>query len=95
MQIDGIRVILIGDMHELPMLDWSVKKFDVDVRDWSSSLTADTKIDSFINVYNFSKSAWEPLIEPWSLGFHMSKQLHPEVLSMELYSHKNMELVKS
>ncbi|KAJ9613902.1 Vacuolar protein sorting-associated protein 13 [Cladophialophora chaetospira] len=91
-QIDGIRVILIGDMHELPMLDWSVKKFDVDVRDWSASLTADTKIDTFINVYNFSKSAWEPLIEPWSLGFHMSKQLQPEVLSMELYSHKNMEL---
>ncbi len=91
-QIDGIRVVLIGDMHELPMLDWSVKKFDVDVRDWSSSLTADTKIDTFLNVYNFSKSAWEPLIEPWSLGFHMSKQLQPEVLSMELYSHKNMEL---
>ncbi|OAG41339.1 hypothetical protein AYO21_04502 [Fonsecaea monophora] len=91
-QIEGMRIILIGDMHELPLLDWSVKKFDVDVRDWSSSLTADTKIDTFINVYNFSKSAWEPLIEPWTLGFHMSKQLHPEVLSMELYSHKNMEL---
>ena len=91
-QIDGIRVILIGDMHELPMLDWSVKKFDIDVRDWSGSLTADTKIDTFVNVYNFSKSAWEPLFEPWSLGFHMSKQLEPEVLSMELYSHKNMEL---
>ncbi|OCT48539.1 Vacuolar protein sorting-associated protein 13 [Cladophialophora carrionii] len=91
-EVDGIRVILIGDMHELPMLDWSVKKFDVEVHDWSSSLTADTRIDTFINVYNFSKSAWEPLIEPWNLGFHMAKQLHPEVLSMELYSHKNMEL---
>ncbi len=91
-QVDGIRVILIGDLHELPLLDWSVKKFQVDVRDWSSALTADTKFDLFLNVYNFSKSAWEPLIEPWQLGFHMSKQLHPEVLSVELYSHKNMEL---
>ncbi|KEF54971.1 uncharacterized protein A1O9_08623 [Exophiala aquamarina CBS 119918] len=91
-QIDGIRVILIGDRHELPLLDWSVKKFDVDVRDWSGAMTADTKFDTFLNVYNFSKSAWEPLIEPWKLGFHMSKQVQPEVLSMEVYSHKNMEL---
>ena len=91
-QIDGIRVILIGDRHELPLLDWSVKKFDVDVRDWSGAMTADTKFDTFLNVYNFSKSAWEPLIEPWKLGFHMSKQVQPEVLSMEVDSHKNMEL---
>ncbi|KAK5230843.1 Vacuolar protein sorting-associated protein 13 [Exophiala xenobiotica] len=90
--VEGIRVILIGDLHELPLLDWSVKKFQVDVRDWSGAMAADAKIDTFINVYNFSKSAWEPLIEPWKLGFHMSKDLHPEALSMELYSHKNMEL---
>jgi vacuolar protein sorting-associated protein 13A/C len=90
--VDGIRVILIGDLHELPLLDWSVKKFQVDVRDWSGAMAADAKIDTFINVYNFSKSAWEPLIEPWKLGFHMSKDLHPEALLMELYSHNNMEL---
>ncbi|KAL2433872.1 Intermembrane lipid transfer protein VPS13 [Exophiala dermatitidis] len=91
-QFGGIRVVLIGDLHELPLLDWSVKKFDVDVRDWSGAMTADVKFDTFINVYNFSKSAWEPLIEPWKLGFHVSKQLHPEVMSVELYSHKTMEL---
>lgn len=91
-QFGGVRVVLIGDLHELPLLDWSVKKFDVDIRDWSGAMTADTKFDTFINVYNFSKSAWEPLIEPWKLGFHVSKQLHPEVMSVELYSHKTMEL---
>ncbi|KAI1625793.1 hypothetical protein EDD37DRAFT_625576 [Exophiala viscosa] len=90
--VDGIRVILIGDLHELPLLDWSVKKFQVDVQNWSNARTGDAKFDTFINVYNFSKSAWEPLIEPWKFGFHMSKELHPEVMSMELYSHKNMEL---
>ncbi|KAG8530898.1 uncharacterized protein KY384_004255 [Bacidia gigantensis] len=67
--IEGIRVILIGDLHELPLLDWSVKKFNVDVRDWSTSMNGDTIFDTYINVYNFSKSAWEPLIEPWQLGF--------------------------
>lgn len=91
-QIDGIRVILIGDLHELPLIDWSVKKFNVDVRDWSASMSADLNVDTFINVYNFSKSAWEPLVEPWQLGFHMSKEQQPDVMSMELYSHKTMEL---
>ena len=91
-QLEGIRVILIGDVHELPLLDWSVKKFDVNVRDWSGAMTADANFDTFINVYNFSKSAWEPLIEPWQLGFHMAKQQQPDVLSVEVYSHKNMEL---
>lgn len=90
--IDGIRVILIGDLHELPLLDWSVKSFKVDVRDWSSAMTADTNFDTFVNVYNFSKSAWEPLIEPWQLGFHMAKEQDPDVFSLETYSHKNLEL---
>ncbi|KAF9888012.1 hypothetical protein FE257_009402 [Aspergillus nanangensis] len=91
-KIDGVRVILIGDLHDLPLLDWSVKKFNVDVRDWSSTLSADTHFDTFLNVYNFSKSAWEPIIEPWQLGFHMAKQVNPDVLSIEAYSHKTMEL---
>ena len=91
----GIRVVLIGDLHELPMLDWSVKKFDVDVRDWSSTMTADTNVDTYFNVYNFSKSAWEPLIEPWALGFHMSKEQDTNMLSVDLYSRKSLEITMS
>ena len=91
-ELQGIRVILIGDLHELPLIDWSVKKFDIDVRDWSGAMTGDTSFDTYINVYNFSKSAWEPLIEPWQLGFHLSKEQQPDRLAVELYSHKMMEL---
>ena len=91
-ELEGIRVILIGDLHELPLVDWSVKKFNVEVRDWSSSMTGDTSFDTYMNVFNFSKSAWEPLIEPWQLGFHMSKEQSPDRLSVELYSHKMMEV---
>ncbi len=90
--IEGIRVILIGDLHELPLLDWSVKKFNVDVRDWSNAMTGDTSFETYMNVYNFSKSAWEPLIEPWQLGFHVNKETNPDCLSVEVYSHKMMEL---
>ena len=90
--LEGIRVVLIGDLHELPLLDWSVKKFNVDVRDWSGAMTGDTNFDTYINVFNFSKSAWEPLIEPWQLGFHVSRDQEPERLSIDIYSHKMMEL---
>ena len=90
--IQGIRVILIGDLHELPLIDWSVKKFDAGVRDWSSAMTGDTTFDVYINVFNFSKSAWEPLIEPWQLGVHLAKEQQPERVEVELYSHKPMEL---
>ncbi|OMP86452.1 Vacuolar protein sorting-associated protein 13 [Diplodia seriata] len=90
--MQGIRVVIIGDKHELPMLDWSVKKFDVEVRDWSGAMVADTSIDMFFNIYNFSKSAWEPLIEPWQLGFHMSKEQNPDKLAIELYSRKSLDL---
>lgn len=92
LSMQGIRVVIIGDKHELPMLDWSVKKFDVDVRDWSGPMVADTSIDTYFNIYNFSKSAWEPLIEPWQLGFHMSKEQNPDKLSVELYSRKSLDL---
>jgi vacuolar protein sorting-associated protein 13A/C len=91
-KIEGIRVVLIGDVHEMPMLDWRVKQFGVDVRDWSGPMVADTSLDTLINVYNFSKSAWEPLIEPWSVGFHMSKDQNPDKLAVEIYSRKAMEL---
>ncbi|KAM3417144.1 hypothetical protein BST61_g8719 [Cercospora zeina] len=92
LSMEGIRVVLIGDLHELPMLDWSVKKFTVDVKDWTANMTADTQIDTFFNVYNFSKSAWEPLIEPWQVGFHMAKETNPDKLAVELYSRKTLEL---
>jgi vacuolar protein sorting-associated protein 13A/C len=92
LNIEGIRVVLIGDVHEMPMLDWRVKKFNVDVRDWSGAMVADTSLDTLINVYNFSKSAWEPLIEPWSVGFHMAKDQNPDRIAVDIYSRKSMEL---
>ena len=90
--ISGIRVVLIGDLHELPILDWSVKEFGVEIRDWSGALTMETSIDTYFNIYNFSKSAWEPLIEPWNLGFHAAKEQNPEMMSVDVYSRKGLEV---
>ncbi|KAF3086913.1 hypothetical protein TWF102_010860 [Orbilia oligospora] len=90
--IEGFRVILIGDAHELPLLDLSVKHFTARVGNWSSEMNGDTNIEIFVNIYNFSKSAWEPLIEPWQLGLHISRSLNPGRLAIELFSRKMMEL---
>ena len=38
-EIEGMRVILIGDQHELPLLDLSMKKFTARVMDWSGEVS--------------------------------------------------------
>lgn len=91
-RMSGIRVILIGDVHELPIFDWSVKEFRVEVHDWSGSMSAETSMDTYMNIYNFSKSAWEPLMEPWSIGFHMSKDQSSQKLSVDIFSRKMLEM---
>lgn len=88
----GMRLILIGDLHELPILDLSVKKFTTSATDWSGNLRADTAFNMFINVYNFSKSAWEPLIEPWELGLLVAKDSKPDCMSVDLISKKMLEI---
>jgi vacuolar protein sorting-associated protein 13A/C len=90
--LDGMRVILIGDLHELPILDLSVKSFTTTANDWTSTLRADTNIDMFVNVFNFSKSAWEPLIEPWQLGLQVAKDTNPDCMSIDVTSQKILEL---
>lgn len=58
----GMRVILIGDQHELPLLDLSVKHFTARVKDWSGEVwhfnlnppaSAQTKSPNF--------SRWTPI----------------------------------
>ncbi len=90
--LEGVRIILIGDLHELPILDLSIKGFKASANDWTSCLKADTDIDMFINIYNFSKSAWEPLIEPWQLGLQISKKPNPDRMKIDFTSQKNLEL---
>ena len=89
---EGMRVILIGDLHELPILDLSVKGFTATANDWSSSLKAEAMIDTYINVFNFAKSAWEPLIEPWELGLNVAKGSNQDGLSIDFTSQKMLEV---
>ncbi|EJT79394.1 vacuolar protein sorting-associated protein 13 [Gaeumannomyces tritici R3-111a-1] len=90
--IDGIRVVLIGDLHELPILDLSIKDFTASAEDWSSSLKAETAIEMYINVYNFSKSAWEPLLEPWKVGFGVARDQDSGLLSVDVTSRQTFDV---
>ena len=37
--VDGFRLILIGDLHEQPMLQLNVKPFILAAKDWSSGVS--------------------------------------------------------
>ncbi|KAI1733917.1 hypothetical protein F4680DRAFT_368242 [Xylaria scruposa] len=90
--LEGMRVVLIGDVHELPILDLSIKNFTVAAADWSSNLKAETAIDTYINVYNFAKSAWEPLLEPWQVGLGIARENGTGLLSVDLTSRKTFDV---
>lgn len=90
--IDGIRVVVIGDLHELPIFDLSVKDFTATAQDWSSNLKAEVPLEMYINVYNFSKSAWEPLLEPWSVGIGVAREQETGLLSVDVASKKTFDV---
>lgn len=90
--IDGIRVVLIGDVHELPIFDMGIKNFSVTAEDWSSNMKAGTAIDMYMNVYNFSKSAWEPLLEPWQMGVGVAKEQVSGLMSIDVTSKKTFDV---
>ncbi|KAI1407326.1 vacuolar protein sorting-associated protein 13 [Hypoxylon sp. FL1857] len=90
--IAGVRIVLIGDVHELPILDLSIKNFTASAADWSSTLKAETAIDMYINVYNFAKSAWEPLLEPWQVGLGVAKEQESGLFSVDVSSKRTFDV---
>lgn len=90
--IEGVRIVLIGDVHELPILDLSIKNFTASAADWSSTLKAETAIDMYINVYNFAKSAWEPLLEPWQVGLGVAREQESGLFSIDVSSKKTFDV---
>ncbi|SCV04252.1 LAME_0H16974g1_1 [Lachancea meyersii CBS 8951] len=69
----GLRLVLIGDVHELPIIDMSVKPFTVTAKDWSNDIDLISSIETYANIFNYSRSSWEPLLETVPLSFHLSK----------------------
>ncbi|KAG6037900.1 hypothetical protein E4U41_004657 [Claviceps citrina] len=90
--VEGVRIVLIGDVHELPILDVGIKNFTATAENWSSNLKAESAIDMYASVYNFSKSSWEPLLEPWQVGLGVAKDPKSGLISVDVASKKTFDI---
>lgn len=93
-EFEGLRFVMIGTVQELPMLDCCVRPFTVTSNNWSemsSEFFASTMMDTFLNIYNYEKSAWEPLVEPWNVTFEASKPKGNQIV-IDVKSDKKAEV---
>ncbi|KAJ6604648.1 vacuolar protein sorting-associated protein 13 [Mycena vulgaris] len=88
---DGFRLVLIGDMHEQPMLHLKVKPFIIGAQDWSGELQATTTMATQISYWNLANSHWEPLIDPWTFTTSVSKTAS-NGMSLTLSSRERLDL---
>ncbi|GAA6031882.1 hypothetical protein JCM8097_003317 [Rhodosporidiobolus ruineniae] len=90
--VDGLQLIIIGDMHDLPVLDLKAGKFTAKAKDWSTDLEASVAIKPFVNYFNLKVSHWEPLLDPWEFGVNVSKSVTTGLLAVNVSSKKRLEL---
>ncbi|KAK4052926.1 Vacuolar protein sorting-associated protein 13 [Microbotryomycetes sp. JL221] len=90
--VDGFQLVLIGDLHDMPILDIKAGKFTAKARDWSADLDASVTITPFINYFNLRVSHWEPLMDPWEFSINVSKSITTGLLAISLSSRKRLEL---
>ncbi|KIY71623.1 vacuolar protein sorting-associated protein 13 [Cylindrobasidium torrendii FP15055 ss-10] len=89
---DGFRLVLIGDMHEQPMLHLKVKRFIVGAKDWTGELHATSTLATQISYWNLTNSHWEPLIDPWTFTMTASKKDASSGISLGLSARDCLDL---
>ncbi|KAG2072635.1 DUF1162-domain-containing protein [Suillus decipiens] len=89
---DGFRLILIGDMHEQPMLHLKVKPFIVGARDWSTDLRATATLATQISYWNLSNSHWEPLIDPWTFTLSVGRDQRSSEFKVSVSAQERLDL---
>lgn len=89
---DGFRLILIGDLHEQPLLHLVVRPFVVGLSDWSGELRAATTVETSINYWNLTNSHWEPLTDPWTFSTSVSRELPSYALTTKVTSTERLNL---
>ncbi|KAH9486936.1 Vacuolar protein sorting-associated protein 13 [Psilocybe cubensis] len=89
---DGFRLVLIGDLHEHPMLHLKVKPFIIGAQDWSGQLHATTTMTTTITYWNLTNSHWEPLIDPWTLTITAAKDSPVGGIDLNLSARERLDL---
>lgn len=97
--LGGLRLVFIGDMPEIPILDMKVKEFTIDMQAWDNfkEINALTStIATSFNMYNFAKSKWEPVIEQWEVNaqFGLHQPPNPQI-EFNVSSGKRLDFVVS
>ncbi|KAI7863890.1 hypothetical protein BDF14DRAFT_1998124 [Spinellus fusiger] len=83
---EGLQLILIEDLYDLPFLEWVVQPFTVDAKDWTRALVVGVHFDMYSNNYNFKNSHWEPVLEPWVFDIKVSQDSALGTLAIEMNS---------
>jgi len=88
----GLRLVLISDLHELPVLDFKAPRFTARVEDWSADMRAGVSITPVINYYNLTNSRWEALMDPWEFSVQATKTAATQAMAVTLASKKRLEV---
>ncbi|KAI5452535.1 Vacuolar protein sorting-associated protein 13, variant 2 [Naganishia albida] len=90
----GFQLVLIGDVHELPVIHLHTPAFICKAKDWSGDLNANVVFKPSINYYNLKNSHWEPLLDPWEFGISAKTKAYPngtKNTKVSLYSDRRLE----
>ncbi|KAI0724570.1 vacuolar protein sorting-associated protein 13 [Cerioporus squamosus] len=89
---EGFRLVLIGDLHEQPLLHLRVKPFILGAKDWSGELQATSTLSVHISYWNLTNSHWEPLIDPWTFTASVAKESPSGGLKMSINSNQRLDV---
>ncbi|TIB10448.1 hypothetical protein E3P92_03204 [Wallemia ichthyophaga] len=89
---EGFQVVLIEDLHELPLIHLHTKRFNIDLFDWTSEMKIQTAVSWSINYFNPTNSHWEPLMDPWELTLRGERLQPPTGMNIVMSSRRRLEI---
>ncbi|TFY54315.1 hypothetical protein EVJ58_g8935 [Rhodofomes roseus] len=89
---DGLRLVLIGDLHEQPLLHVKVKPFILGAKDWSGELRATSTLALHTSYWNITNSHWEPLIDPWTFSASVARNGPSGSLTLNVSARERLDV---
>ncbi|OCF42293.1 vacuolar protein sorting-associated protein vps13 [Kwoniella heveanensis CBS 569] len=72
-RINGFQFVLVGDLHEMPMVHLSTNEFNVAINDWTGDMKMATSVTTSIRYFNLTNSYFEPLMDPWKFDLRVNR----------------------
>ncbi|KAL1915167.1 uncharacterized protein VTP21DRAFT_7648 [Calcarisporiella thermophila] len=89
---ESVHIILIGDFHELPMVDIYFEPFNVKASNWSGEMRCNAQFSTYANFFNIKNSQWEPLLEPYTFDVNATRTLAPDCTNLEILSRDRLDI---